>query len=122
MIDHLELTVSDLAASSGFYAAALAPLGYSHFVARESLGGFGTDRLAPDFWIRSGGPASPLPHVAFRCTTRALVERCYQAALAAGARSRVAPVLMPQVHADYFAAQVLDPDGHNVEFACHATP
>jgi predicted lactoylglutathione lyase len=26
---------------------------------------------------------------------------------------------MPQVHAAYFSGQVLDPDGHNIEFACH---
>jgi catechol 2,3-dioxygenase-like lactoylglutathione lyase family enzyme len=120
MIDHLELAVSDLAASSAFYAAALVPLGYGHVVARDAVSGFGTDAVAPDFWVCQGGPSQPLPHVAFRCETRSLVERCYAAALAAGGRTRVAPVLMPQVHPSYFAAQVLDLDGHNVEFACHA--
>jgi catechol 2,3-dioxygenase-like lactoylglutathione lyase family enzyme len=120
MIDHLEVAVSDLAASSAFYSAALVPLGYSQFVARENLGGFGTDAVAPDFWVRLGGPSQPLPHVAFRCASRALVERCYEAALRAGGRTRVAPTIMPQVHPSYFAAQVLDPDGHNVEFSCHA--
>ena len=120
MIDHLELAVSDLAAAAAFYTLALGPLGYSHFVAREELSGFGTDPIAPDFWVRSGGASQPRPHVAFNCKTRALVERCYEAALAAGGKTRVAPTLMPQVHANYFAAQVFDPDGHNVEFACHA--
>jgi hypothetical protein len=34
-------------------------------------------------------------------------------------RNQLAPALLPQVHAAYFSAQVLDPDGHNIEFACH---
>ena len=120
MIDHLEVAVSNLAASSAFYSGALVPLGYTQVVEREGLSGFGTDAVAPDFWVRRGGPSQPLPHVAFRCDTRALVERCYEAALRSGGRTRVAPTLMSQVHPRYFAAQVLDPDGHNVEFACHA--
>lgn len=119
MIDHLELAVSDLNASSAFFAAALVPLGYRQVAAREALSGFGTDSTAPDFWIRTGGPSQPLPHVAFKCANRELVRRCYDAAVAAGGRSKLEPVLMPQVHASYFAAQVLDADGHNIEFACH---
>jgi len=119
MIDHLEISVSDLPASTTFYTAALAPLGYRHHVAREALCGWGTSEIAPDFWVRAGSPAQPLPHVAFNCVSRALVRRCYEAAVATGARSRVEPTLMTQVHANYFAAQVFDPDGHNIEFACH---
>jgi len=118
MIDHLELCVADVSASIPFYAGALVPLGYSQH-ATGNPAGFGTDPVAPDFWIRAGGPAQPLPHVAFRCATREQVHRCYEAALASGGRSRLEPTLMPRVHASYYAAQVLDPDGHNIEFACH---
>ena len=49
MIDHLEIPVSDLAASSAFYAAALAPLGYKQHVGRDALSGFGTTEIAPDW-------------------------------------------------------------------------
>jgi catechol 2,3-dioxygenase-like lactoylglutathione lyase family enzyme len=120
MIDHLEISVSNLPASTTFYTAALTPLGYRHFVDREALCGFGTSETAPDFWVRTGGPSKPLPHVAFNCVSRELVRRCHEAAVAAGARSQVEPTLMTRVHANYFTAQVLDPDGHNIEFACHA--
>jgi len=120
MIDHLEISVSNLPASTAFYTAALAPLGYRQYVAREALCGWGTSEIAPDFWVRSGGSSQPLPHVAFNCGSRDLVRRCYESAIATGARSRVEPTLMTQVHASYFAAQVFDPDGHNIEFACHA--
>jgi len=119
MIDHLEISVSDLPASTTFYTAALAPLGYRHYVAREALCGWGTSEIAPDFWVRTGGAPQPLPHVAFNCVSRDLVRRCYEAAIATGARSRVEPTLMTRVHANYYAAQVFDPDGHNIEFACH---
>ncbi|APV50209.1 hypothetical protein BWI17_11240 [Betaproteobacteria bacterium GR16-43] len=120
MIDHLEISVSNLSAASAFYSAALAPLGYRHVVAREALCGFGTSEIAPEFWVRTGGPSQPLPHVAFNCASRELVRRCYAAAVTTGAGSLVEPTLMTRVHANYFAAQVRDPDGHNIEFACHA--
>lgn len=119
MIDHLELQVADLPRARAFYQAALAPLGYSLHVEGRSLG-FGTDPANLDFWVRAGEPARPAPHFAFNCPTRALVDESYASAVAAGAVSRAAPVLMPQVHANYYAAQLGDPDGHPIEFACHA--
>jgi catechol 2,3-dioxygenase-like lactoylglutathione lyase family enzyme len=118
MIDHVDILVADVSESARFFEAALAPLGYKRHVAANPSG-FGVDPIAPDFWIRAGGPSRPLPHVAFNCVTRELVHRCHEAALKAGARNQRAPALMPQVHAAYFSGQVLDPDGHNIEFACH---
>lgn len=118
MIDHLELRVADLPRARDFYAAALAPLGYALHVQGPSLG-FGTDASTLDFWIRHGEPARPAPHFAFHCASRALVDAAHASAVAAGAVSRAAPVLMPQVHPHYYAAQLSDPDGHPIEFACH---
>jgi catechol 2,3-dioxygenase-like lactoylglutathione lyase family enzyme len=119
MIDHLELQVADLPRARDFYAAALAPLGYALHVEGVSLG-FGTTPDQLDFWVRAGQPARPAPHFAFHCPTRAHVDAAYASAVKAGAVSRAAPVLMPQVHANYYAAQLGDPDGHPIEFACHA--
>src|SRR5262245_10188790 len=56
MIDHVELTVSDLSLSSPFFTAALAPLGYRQVHAAE-IAGFGTNDAPADFWIRPGGPS-----------------------------------------------------------------
>jgi predicted lactoylglutathione lyase len=50
---------------------------------------------------------------------REQVDAFYRAALAAGARDNGAPGLRPQYHANYYAAFVLDPDGHNIEAVCH---
>lgn len=122
MIDHVELFVRDKAQSVAFFRDALAPLGYALHAPGADSGapaGFGVAQHAPDFWVREGGPSAPLPHVAFHCTSRELVNHCHAAALRAGAKERSAPKLFPQVHPHYYAAQVYDPDGHNIEFACH---
>ena len=62
----------------------------------------------------------PPIHVAFRAETRAQVDAFYKAAMAAGGRDNGAPGLRPHYHANYYAAFVLDPDGHNIEAVCHA--
>jgi len=54
-------------------------------------------------------------HVAFKAASREQVISFYNAALRASARCNGAPGIRPQYHPAYFAAFVLDPDGHNVE-------
>jgi catechol 2,3-dioxygenase-like lactoylglutathione lyase family enzyme len=117
MLDHLEVEVSDLAASRRFYAAALAPLGYQLKVEGASLG-FG-DARAKDFWIKAGTAAKPPLHYAFNCSRRLEVEAAYAAALDGGGRADRSPSLLPQIHSHYFAGFVFDPDGNKIEFVCH---
>jgi hypothetical protein len=38
----------------------------------------------------------------------------------AGGRDNGPPGLRPHYHPSYYAAFVLDPDGHNIEAVCHA--
>lgn len=61
----------------------------------------------------------PRVHVAFRADTPREVEAFYEAVLGAGGRDNGAPGLRPDYHPDYYAAFVLDLDGHNVEVVCH---
>jgi len=117
MIDHVELSVGDLARSSRFFAGALAPIGYTQRTSGTS-NGFGTDE-GLDFFVRAGGPSAPLPHLAFRCESRALVDAAFGAAMAAGGIEHCTPQLLARVHPSYYAAMVKDPDGHVIEFACH---
>jgi catechol 2,3-dioxygenase-like lactoylglutathione lyase family enzyme len=119
MIDHVELFVADPARSVEFFRAALTPLGYAVHAHGESSG-LGADAAHLDFWVRKGGPSQPLPHVAFNCANRADVDASHAAALAAGGRDSGAPKLLPHIHPNYYAAFVRDPDGHNIEFVCHA--
>ncbi len=119
MLDHLGLTVSDLARSKAFYAAALAPLGYSLVMEFGDHAGFGV-APKPDFWLAPGAPVQPPIHVAFRARTRAEVDAFHRAALRAGGRNNGDPGLRPHYHPTYYGAFVLDPDGNNVEAVCHA--
>ena len=58
-------------------------------------------------------------HLAFAAENRQQVEAFYRAALAAGGRDNGAPGLRPKYHANYYAAFVIGPDGHNIEVVCH---
>lgn len=116
--DHLGFNVADFARSRRFYEAALAPLGHSVLGSGEGwamLGGPG-GRL----WIGSFGPAPSHVHVAFAAASRPQVDAFHAAALAAGGLDNGPPGLRPNYGADYYAAFVLDPDGHNVEAVCRA--
>ncbi len=125
MIDHTGLVVSDFATSKAFYTKALGSIGYSlltEFPASASspdIVGFG-EPPEPDFWIVGGKPNEPRIHVAFRVETRAKVRDFHEAALAAGGKDNGAPGIREHYHANYYAAFVLDPDGHNIEAVCHS--
>lgn len=129
MLDHLNIAVTDLSRSRAFYAAALAPLGYS--IAKEYPGeavGFGVAEgfgkgVDPhgDFWIDVRPPMVPRPHFAFTAETPAIVDAFHAAALAAGGTDNGAPGPR-DYHPGYYAAFVLDPDGYNIEAVCHDGP
>jgi catechol 2,3-dioxygenase-like lactoylglutathione lyase family enzyme len=119
MIDHTGVNVEDFEASREFYAAALAPLGYELLLEFHGIvAGFG-EAGKPDFCISQGEANMPRVHVAFRAGTRREVEAFYEAALGAGGRDNGTPGPRPHYHPDYYAAFVLDPDGHNVDAVCH---
>lgn len=128
MIDHTGILVSDFERSKDFYARALAPLGYeilmelsAEVTGHTDTAGFG-EPPKPDFWISGGTPNQPPIHVAFRVDNRHMVDNFHAAALAAGGRCNGEPGLRPHYHDDYYAAFVLDPDGHNIEAVCHLPP
>jgi len=117
MIDHIGISVTDLARSVAFYERALAPLGYVVFMKGEQFAGFAAHGK-PDFWIGVGERASAV-HVAFRAKGRADVRAFHEAAIAAGGKDNGPPGVRAQYHPDYYGSFVLDPDGHNVEAVCH---
>ncbi len=131
MIDHLSLPVSDLRKSKPFYEAVLGVLGYASLQAQVFDGysafGFGDDPDGePPFWI--GGPTEAAPdkavspegqHIAFTAHSRAMVDAFHIAGLAMGGVDNGPPGLRPHYHPDYYAAFLLDPDGHRIEAVCH---
>jgi len=113
VIDHFNLPVLDPARSREFYVQTLAPLG-SRFVAADGQAvGFGGGTW--EFGIVAASEPISRLHVAFRARSRGAVDAFYRAALAAGGRSNGPPGVRPQYDAEYYAAFVLDPDGHNIE-------
>ncbi|RCS22406.1 VOC family protein [Phyllobacterium salinisoli] len=120
MLDHIGFNISDMEKSRTFYDAALRPLGIESVMEFGDWVGYGRNRK-PEFWIgaqRGAGLQGTL-HVAFSAGTRTEVDRFYQVALATGGRDNGAPGIREHYHPDYYAAFVIDPDGHNIEAVCH---
>jgi catechol 2,3-dioxygenase-like lactoylglutathione lyase family enzyme len=119
MLDHVTIGVSDIERSKAFYDAVLPVLGITRRYAEgEKFAGYGAERKA-FFWIGRRSREQTDVHVAFTCQSRQLVDRFFEAALAAGGRDNGHPGLRPHYHENYYGAFVLDPDGHNIEAVCH---
>ena len=122
MFDHVKFGVRDFARSSAFYRAALKPIGVTVVMDWPPNG---TELSQP------GGASSlclyqtdETPahlHIAFVADSRHQVDSFYRAALDAGGLDNGPPGIRPQYSENYYAAFVLDPDGHNIEVVCHAT-
>ena len=120
MFDHVKFGVSDYAASKAFFLGALEPLGIA--VVSEGLPSYGielsSDGKASLCLYQTGEKPAPL-HLAFVAGSRQQVAAFHRAALEAGGKDNGAPGLRPQYHANYYAAFVVGPDGHNIEAVCH---
>jgi catechol 2,3-dioxygenase-like lactoylglutathione lyase family enzyme len=115
MIDHVVIPVRDLEVSRRFYEPLFEGLGAN--VVMEWEGGvlFGTDDGMVA--LRQSAEVAPL-HVAFR-TDRSGVDSFHETALAAGGADNGLPGIRSDIHENYYAAFVIDPDGHNIEAVCH---
>ena len=121
MFDHVKFGVSDFAASKAFFLKALEPLGVA--IVAEGEPTYGVEM------VRKGSNVSLILfqtrekpahlHLAFEAENRGQVDAFYRAALAAGAKDNGPPGLRPNYHANYYAAFVIGPDGHNIEAVCH---
>ena len=123
-IDHAKLPITDLDASRAFYSAALAPLGYKLVWDEEPTLGFGMGDGGEDdepFALERGETPNVRTHIAFTATSPEQVDAFHAAAIAASGRDNGAPGERPYGRY-YYAAFVLDPDGHNVEVVCHRLP
>ena len=120
MFDHVKFGVSDYAASKAFFLRALEPLGVA--VVSEGVPSYGVELASKSkaslcLFQTAEKPAHL--HLAFKAETRQQVDAFYRAALEAGGRDNGPPGLRPQYHANYYAAFVIGPDGHNIEAVCN---
>jgi catechol 2,3-dioxygenase-like lactoylglutathione lyase family enzyme len=118
MFDHVSFGVSDYAASKVFFLKALKPLG----VAVAPEGPLGVELVSPkrkaSLCMFQTHEKPALLHVAFAAENRGQVEAFHRAALEAGGKDNGAPGLRPHYRANYYAAFVIGPDGHNIEVVC----
>ena len=120
MFDHVKFGVSDYAASKAFYVKALAPLGVA--IVSEGTPAYGVE-LCDDgnvsLCLHQTDEKPAHLHLAFAAENRSQVDDFYRAALEAGGKDNGPPGLRPHYHANYYAAFVIGPDGHNIEAVCH---
>ena len=122
MFDHVKFGVSNFAASKAFYLKALESLGVA--VAGEGVPTYGIELITPNskaslcLFQTAEKPAHL--HIAFVADERRQVDDFHRAALAAGGKDNGPPGIRANYHPTYYAAFVIDPDGHNIEVVCHA--
>ena len=129
MLHHISLGALDIERAARFYDAALAPLGYVRVWAdlrpgeQEQAVGYGMPGSGDELAIKQVSvpiPHIPGFHVALSAPNRKAVDEFHAAALAAGGRDNGPPGLRPDYGANYFAAFVIDPEGHRLEAVCQA--
>ena len=134
MLDHMTFRVADIAQTKAFYEPVLKTLGYAlvveGFHGGNMLGfGYPSDQdptgVKLDTWFIDGDspygghPVTAGCHLCWSAKNRAEVDAFYQAAIAAGGKDNGSPGLRPHNHEHYYGAFVIDPDGNNIEAACH---
>ncbi|WP_149536861.1 VOC family protein [Siccirubricoccus phaeus] len=126
MIDHVSITVPDLAAAARFYDAVMAALGVPAVGRSGTWLGYGlrADAAQPGrsyLAIYLGNPPEPdsRRHWCFKAPDRAAVDGFWRAGLAAGGVDDGAPGLRPRYHPHYYAAFLRDPAGNRIEAVCH---
>ena len=122
VLSHLSLGVRDLAAAGRLYDALLGPLGVVRVWETPRGIGYGFpgqgDKLA--LFGQPTAPAGSLAagpgfHLAFAAPDRAAVDAFHVAALRGGGQCDGPPGLRPHYGPTYYAAFVVDLDGHRLE-------
>jgi catechol 2,3-dioxygenase-like lactoylglutathione lyase family enzyme len=120
MFDHVKIGVSDYTVSKAFFLKALEPLGVA--AGSEGPPAYGIELTSSkgkaSFCLFQTEEKPAHLHLAFVAENRKQVDAFYCAALEAGGKDNGAPGLRPNYHANYYAAFVIGPDGHNIEAVC----
>lgn len=118
MLHHLSIAVADLQKAGAFYDAALGALGYRRVFEDDTAIGYGVEDGEDKLCLKLR-PGSVVPgpgfHLAFAAPSRAAVDRFHAAALAVAGADNGQPGLRPDYGPHYYAAFLIDPDGHAIE-------
>lgn len=118
IFNHVQIKVNDLDNSRLFYDVIMGVLGYRTVLEIENtVIGYGTN--THDMFEISQATDEKLPsksvHLAFNASSVQVVDGFYRAALEKGAKCNGKPDFRPEYEEGYYAAFVIDPDGHNIE-------
>ena len=118
MLHHISLPVEDLERSRALYDAALGALGYRRVADDHDFAGYGVHDGQDKFALKqvaTSSNAGPRFHLAFAAPSRAAVAAFYDAAVSHGATGDGEPGLRERYGPSYYAAFIVDPDGHRIE-------
>jgi len=118
MIDHISLSVRDIGASTRFYRAVLAPLGYACLKESAERSAFG--KSYPELWLNARPGMAPVApdtgaHICLRARREEDVRTFHARALEAGGTCDGPPGMRAAMMVDYYAAFIRDPDGNRLE-------
>lgn len=126
LLDHVSISVPNLAAARPFYDAVMAALGAEKVYDRPGGLGYGVRCNAADdahsclaVYESADANLDAKRHWCFKALRRAQVDAFHAAGLAHGGRDDGAPGLRPHYHEHYYGAFLLDPFGNRVEAVCH---
>ncbi|RZI62749.1 MAG: VOC family protein [Rubrivivax sp.] len=118
MLHHISFPATSLDISGRFYDAAMGALGFRRVFEDDDAIGYGLEDDQDLFCLKLRSPVvAPGPgfHLAFAAPSRAAVDAFHADALAVAGTDNGAPGLRPDYGATYYAAFLIDPDGHRIE-------
>lgn len=125
LLDHVSITVRDLAAARPFYREVLGSLGATVVYDEHDAIGFGERNDAGvaihsylSVFQSAHAAADPRRHWCFKAPSAAAVRAFHAAGLAHGGVDAGAPGLR-DYHRSYYAAFLFDPEGNKVEAVFH---
>lgn len=119
MFDHLVISIKDHHRGLAFYAQALAPLGIEVDNAWSNTFSMAIPGQPAQLGFSAVNADVTPQHIAFSAKSEDQVRQFHAQALAAGGTDNGAPGLREKYDSGYFAAFVVDPDGHNLEAVYH---
>jgi catechol 2,3-dioxygenase-like lactoylglutathione lyase family enzyme len=127
VFSHIFIGITDFDRALGFYTALAEVLGLEpRFIERARPWAGWQSTPGPRPLLLIGAPYNGEPHVpgngqmvAFRASSRELVERAYTVALASGGVAEGSPGLRPEYHEHYYGAYFRDTEGNKLCVVCH---
>jgi catechol 2,3-dioxygenase-like lactoylglutathione lyase family enzyme len=125
LIDHVSITVRDLARAKPFYRAVMEALGAVVAYERDDAIGFGERNRPHDdghsyisVYASAAADADSRRHVCFRAVSEEMVKAFHAAGLRCGGADDGMPGPR-SYHPGYYAAFLRDPEGNKVEAVFH---